>query len=133
MIVSSLFSHHSPSSAPSSETIQQYRRTNPKRCNTCYQYQIVLYYLLLLNVITLVPSSWTILFAVVDAKKSIPCTKHQSHYFSTLSSSLSENEQQQWNPSPNIDEQGFLKYTFHRILGDWEMEANIGGRYRYDL
>ena len=55
----------------------------------------------------------------VHAKKSIPSTK-QSYLYPTST---------QWNPSPNIDEQGFLKQKYRRVIGDWEVEANIGGRY----
>lgn len=53
------------------------------------------------------------------AKKSIPSTK-QSYLYPTST---------QWNPSPNIDEQGFLKQKYRRVIGEWEVEANIGGRY----
>lgn len=62
---------------------------------------------------------------VVSAKKSIPSTKQGHHLFSNPSTPLAP----QWNPSSNIDEEGFLKRNFRRIVGDWEVEANIGGRY----
>lgn len=62
---------------------------------------------------------------IVTAKKSIPSTKQGHNCFS----SPSNPQAPQWNPSINIDEEGFLKLNFRRIVGDWEVEANIGGRY----
>jgi hypothetical protein len=34
-----------------------------------------------------------------------------------------------WNASPNIDSEGFLSSLFHRVHGEWETEANIGGKW----
>jgi len=34
-----------------------------------------------------------------------------------------------WNPSTHIDEDGFLLEKYPRIPGEWEEEANIGGRH----
>ena len=34
-----------------------------------------------------------------------------------------------WNPSDQIDEEGFLKQVYSRLPGEWEGEANIGGTY----
>ena len=35
-----------------------------------------------------------------------------------------------WNPSPQIDANGFLSQSYSRIQGEWEIEANIGGQHR---
>ena len=55
----------------------------------------------------------------VYGRKSIPYSK-QSYLYPTKT---------QWNPSPNIDDEGFLKQSYRRIVGNWETDANIGGRY----
>mmetsp|Transcript_36514 Transcript_36514/g.53550 ORF Transcript_36514/g.53550 Transcript_36514/m.53550 type:complete len:398 (+) Transcript_36514:50-1243(+) len=34
-----------------------------------------------------------------------------------------------WNPSRRIDERGFLVNLYRCIPGEWEEEANVGGRY----
>ena len=34
-----------------------------------------------------------------------------------------------WNPSPKIDSHGFLSKLYPRSPGDWELLANIRGRY----
>ena len=34
-----------------------------------------------------------------------------------------------WNPSDQIDEEGFPKQVYSRLPGKWEGEANIGGTY----
>ena len=34
-----------------------------------------------------------------------------------------------WNASPNIDPDGFITNSYHRIPGEWESEANIGGKH----
>ena len=34
-----------------------------------------------------------------------------------------------WNPSSHIDEDGFLLENYVRCPGEWEEEANIGGRH----
>ena len=34
-----------------------------------------------------------------------------------------------WNPSDQIDEEGFLKQVYSRLPGEWEGDANIGGTY----
>ena len=34
-----------------------------------------------------------------------------------------------WNPSSQIDDDGFLRETYLRCPGEWEEEANIGGRH----
>ena len=57
-----------------------------------------------------------------NAKKTIPSTTQQIIYsYST--------PQTAWNPSPNINEDGFLKEEYIRIAGEWEVDANIGGKY----
>ena len=78
---------------------------------------------------------------IVNAKKSIPCTKKNNYntFYSTIHSNHHHDNQNieeieediQWNPSPNIDENGFLKHKYRRILGEWEIESNIGGKYGY--
>jgi len=57
----------------------------------------------------------------IRAKKSIPSTK-QNFLYPTTS---------YWNSSPHIDEEGFLKDYYRRIVGEWERETNIGGKYGY--
>eukprot|EP00559_Dactyliosolen_fragilissimus_P008121 CAMPEP_0184872182 /NCGR_PEP_ID=MMETSP0580-20130426/41137_1 /TAXON_ID=1118495 /ORGANISM="Dactyliosolen fragilissimus" /LENGTH=403 /DNA_ID=CAMNT_0027374933 /DNA_START=43 /DNA_END=1254 /DNA_ORIENTATION=+ len=34
-----------------------------------------------------------------------------------------------WKPSPKIDKDGFLTQRYMRISGEWETEANIGGKH----
>mmetsp|Transcript_2423 Transcript_2423/g.3497 ORF Transcript_2423/g.3497 Transcript_2423/m.3497 type:complete len:392 (+) Transcript_2423:112-1287(+) len=34
-----------------------------------------------------------------------------------------------WNPSSKIDEDGFLTETYRCLPGEWEIEANIGGKH----
>mmetsp|Transcript_24608 Transcript_24608/g.34729 ORF Transcript_24608/g.34729 Transcript_24608/m.34729 type:complete len:468 (-) Transcript_24608:86-1489(-) len=34
-----------------------------------------------------------------------------------------------WNPSSQIDDDGFLTKDYYRISGDWELEADIGGKH----
>jgi hypothetical protein len=34
-----------------------------------------------------------------------------------------------WNPSNHIDDDGFLREKYQRCPGEWEEEANIGGRH----
>jgi len=51
------------------------------------------------------------------------------------SSSTNEGPNQQsclppWNPSPQIDRDGFLASSYCRVEGEWESEANIGGKHR---
>lgn len=45
---------------------------------------------------------------------------------------LSDNDSSQcppWNPSHQIDDDGFLKSNFFRQSGEWEEEADIGGKH----
>ena len=38
-----------------------------------------------------------------------------------------------WNPSPNIDENGFLIPTYRRISGEWEKEVKLRRKDRISL
>lgn len=38
-----------------------------------------------------------------------------------------------WNPSPNIDENGFLLPTYHRISGEWEKEVKLRKKDRISI
>jgi len=72
------------------------------------------------------------LIGVVDAKKSIPHS-HRSQ-FTLLTDEITDETAwcPPWNPSPKIDPDGFLTESYSRIPGEWEREANIGGRYGPD-
>lgn len=38
-----------------------------------------------------------------------------------------------WNPSPNIDEDGFLRPTYNRVAGEWEKEVKLRKKDRIGL
>lgn len=38
-----------------------------------------------------------------------------------------------WNPSPNIDEDGFLVPTYNRMSGDWEKEVKLRKKHRIGI
>ncbi len=68
----------------------------------------------------------TLLFATA----SIPRSTNTRHYSVSQDNNDNNNiNNPPWNKSPNIDSEGFLTNFYTRIQGEWESEANIGGKY----
>eukprot|EP00560_Eucampia_antarctica_P002539 CAMPEP_0197840812 /NCGR_PEP_ID=MMETSP1437-20131217/45823_1 /TAXON_ID=49252 ORGANISM="Eucampia antarctica, Strain CCMP1452" /NCGR_SAMPLE_ID=MMETSP1437 /ASSEMBLY_ACC=CAM_ASM_001096 /LENGTH=337 /DNA_ID=CAMNT_0043450477 /DNA_START=270 /DNA_END=1283 /DNA_ORIENTATION=- len=66
---------------------------------------------------------------MVLAGSSSTIPRSNPHRTTASSSSGSEDNVPPWNPSDQIGKEGFLKHEYPRLPGEWEGEANIGGRY----
>ena len=62
--------------------------------------------------------------SLICAKKSIPRSTRPPF----ISNRILDDETP-WNHSPRIDTNGFLTDTYTRIIGEWEKNTNIGGKY----
>jgi len=66
----------------------------------------------------------------IQANTSIPhSTNTRRHNNINNSNSQTSLNSPPWNKSPRIDRDGFLIQKYDRIPGEWEHEANIGGKY----
>lgn len=71
----------------------------------------------------LVVSSILLLETVRATSSSIPRSVHSRVHFS-------DSDSPPWNPSSQIDDDGFLKLPYYRVPGDWEDEFPIQGKHR---
>lgn len=72
-------------------------------------------------------------FANTDASASSPTYSSIPKSSERLSSSHDRNHFPPWNPSPNIDDNGFLIPTYERISGEWEKEVKLRRKDRNRL
>jgi hypothetical protein len=62
----------------------------------------------------------------------VPFTRANTIPRSTSARSIDPNKPRNllpWNSSPKIDPDGFLSSLYHRIHGEWEIDANVGGKW----
>lgn len=64
-------------------------------------------------------------FVRCDTSTSIPRSTHRTN---------TENYRfPPWNPSPNIDENGFILHQYQRIRGEWEKEVKLKKRHQTEV
>lgn len=80
-------------------------------------------------------------------RNSIPRSTHSSHYHRLREAAVSHEDDNEssksacsllqerppWNPSPQIDDEGFCRNIYKRIPGEWESEVRLGGKHQNAL
>ena len=84
-----------------------------------------IFYFFLLSIADL-HHSWLFIDASSSStSSSIPRSTHRSQHTLDGNSNNQNYKFPPWNPSPNIDENGFIRRQYQRIRGEWEKEVKL--------